>query len=508
MDPEKSSYSADDVIREAAPVQAAANVHEDEPQIYNVMPRLVHKNGVSQPAVQVTDNSIDGLEASSGSPASFLKIFKIGILLLLVLGLGFAGYLFGPKYYKKFFVKDTLQTQQTAQPDTGANPDAQNSAPTTTPDQNTDSGGLPTEWLQKYFGVEKCEKATECGPEADPDMDGLTNLEENQQGTDPNNSDSDGDGLSDGDEVHIFVSNPLKKFSYDDPKYNDADYIKGGYDLSTTQLMTQDKIQEIKTRLQQQGVHPPTFKTLGDTLKKIYGFGENPSPVMPPEATTTPTSTPDKALEGLEVTPEAQQDRDAQRTVTIKNIGIGLIKYHDTNKEYPQTTNFKEMYDAIRVSLKVATNPQDPVNKEPYVYSYTPNAAADDFTISYYSEVARQLIKKHASEARKDLANEEAAINDDQRMNDLKRLQTALLLYSSKQSAGNTDNVFPSVEKYKTELLASGDISDIPKDPKTAQDYEYKVSDTFDTFTLKATLDNPPTGSTGYLCNQLECDYY
>src|SRR5713101_2814930 len=43
----------------------------------------------------------------------------------------------------------------------------------------------------------------------DPDQDGLTNLEEYQHGTDPNNPDTDGDGLSDGDEVHKYHTDPL-----------------------------------------------------------------------------------------------------------------------------------------------------------------------------------------------------------------------------------------------------------------------------------------------------------
>jgi hypothetical protein len=44
---------------------------------------------------------------------------------------------------------------------------------------------------------------------ADPDNDGLTNLQEYQLGTDPNNSDTDGDGLSDGDEVNKYHTDPL-----------------------------------------------------------------------------------------------------------------------------------------------------------------------------------------------------------------------------------------------------------------------------------------------------------
>ena len=38
-------------------------------------------------------------------------------------------------------------------------------------------------------------------PNADPDADGLTNLQEEQLGTNPNNADTDGDGYKDGDEV-------------------------------------------------------------------------------------------------------------------------------------------------------------------------------------------------------------------------------------------------------------------------------------------------------------------
>jgi len=38
-------------------------------------------------------------------------------------------------------------------------------------------------------------------PNADPDNDGLTNLQEEQLGTNPNNPDTDADGFKDGDEV-------------------------------------------------------------------------------------------------------------------------------------------------------------------------------------------------------------------------------------------------------------------------------------------------------------------
>lgn len=46
------------------------------------------------------------------------------------------------------------------------------------------------------------------GPNDDPDADNLTNSEEATAGTDPGNPDTDGDGLSDGDEVNRVGTNP------------------------------------------------------------------------------------------------------------------------------------------------------------------------------------------------------------------------------------------------------------------------------------------------------------
>jgi hypothetical protein len=65
--------------------------------------------------------------------------------------------------------------------------------------------GIPDDWKIAH-GLDPNDPyvATE-----DPDQDGLTNLEEYQLGTDPNNPDTDGDGLSDGDEVHLYHTNPL-----------------------------------------------------------------------------------------------------------------------------------------------------------------------------------------------------------------------------------------------------------------------------------------------------------
>ncbi len=71
-------------------------------------------------------------------------------------------------------------------------------------DANND--GLVDAWELKHG---------ETDPIADDDLDGLTNLEEQNNGTDPNNPDTDGDGMPDGWEV-MHGLNPLMDDSADD----------------------------------------------------------------------------------------------------------------------------------------------------------------------------------------------------------------------------------------------------------------------------------------------------
>ena len=55
------------------------------------------------------------------------------------------------------------------------------------------------------------EKAKDLiNPLGDDDQDGLTNQDEADNGTDPKNPDTDGDGLNDGDEVHKYHTDPTK----------------------------------------------------------------------------------------------------------------------------------------------------------------------------------------------------------------------------------------------------------------------------------------------------------
>ena len=64
-------------------------------------------------------------------------------------------------------------------------------------------------------------------PNADPDNDGLTNEEESTARTDPNTADTDGDGLSDGQEVLTHKTNP-RRFDTDGDGLTDTDEVSRG----------------------------------------------------------------------------------------------------------------------------------------------------------------------------------------------------------------------------------------------------------------------------------------
>ena len=257
--------------------------------------------------------------------------------------------------------------------------------------QAADSFKTQREWRDKYFPA--CVDSKICADDADPDRDGLVNIQEQQLTTDPNNPDSDQDGLSDGDEINIFQSSATESHTGKDPKYNDADFMKGGYDLTTNKLMAAIKIAEISGKMKTLGLHQPTLTTLQDVLTKIYNFtpqsgtqNASSTPITSQPATTSP-------LSGLDVSVEAKQDRDTQRSGTIKNLEVALVKYYTDNKNYPATNDFNSMYNIVKPYLRVATNPIDPVNKDVYVYSYIAESGGKDFILSFYSEVANQIIK-------------------------------------------------------------------------------------------------------------------
>jgi YVTN family beta-propeller protein len=83
-------------------------------------------------------------------------------------------------------------------------------------------GGIPDSWSLAY-GLDLTDPAF---PSEDPDHDGLTNLQEFQIGSDPTKQDTDGDGLTDGQEVLLYHTNPLLADT-------DGDGIPDGLEVQT-----------------------------------------------------------------------------------------------------------------------------------------------------------------------------------------------------------------------------------------------------------------------------------
>ena len=66
------------------------------------------------------------------------------------------------------------------------------------------------------------------GEAVDSDKDGLDDVREKELGTDAYNADTDSDGLSDGDEVIIWKTNPLNPDT-DGDSYKDGQEVRNGY---------------------------------------------------------------------------------------------------------------------------------------------------------------------------------------------------------------------------------------------------------------------------------------
>jgi hypothetical protein len=96
--------------------------------------------------------------------------------------------------------------------------------------EDTDGDGMDDFWELDYGTdplIDDADEDSETIGEGGPD--GLTNIEEYLLGTDPHNSDTDSDGLSDGEEVNIYLTNPLKSDT-DGDGYTDGDEVAAGTD--------------------------------------------------------------------------------------------------------------------------------------------------------------------------------------------------------------------------------------------------------------------------------------
>lgn len=388
-------------------------------------------------------------------------------------------------------------------------PPAVQPTPTPTPPPVEPSPTFETtaEWRTQYFTSADCD-ASQCGDAQDPDQDGLPNLKEFQMGTNPTNPDTDSDGLVDGDEVYAFSCSPLDIHTAGDATYSDADDLKGGWDCGrpagSTDKMLDEKLKEIQKQVVAHPLHDATLKTLGDAASR-YQPDSATSSATPPEA--NPTDVPAQLPAGFDSTPEALLERDLQRLGTVKKVGVALVKYQKDNKTVPDVADFAALVLKLKAYITVATNAQDPVNKPPFVYTYDYLQDGQDFDLTYYSETQKQLIRYTSTQAKKDADAEGAVTRDGQRVQDLEKIRSALLIYSAATVQSSKSFNFPQASQYKQKMVPQY-MKALPADPTTGKDYEYSASKDGATFTLRVPLENPASGTSGYACNQDACQTY
>ncbi len=97
----------------------------------------------------------------------------------------------------------------------------------------------------------------------DTDKDGLTDEQEKLSATNPKKSDTDGDGLADGDEINVYLSDPLL-VDTDSDGYEDGREAAGGYSPTSnaSQKAGPEEIQKWTNAISQFGLHQPTQSTL------------------------------------------------------------------------------------------------------------------------------------------------------------------------------------------------------------------------------------------------------
>jgi hypothetical protein len=88
---------------------------------------------------------------------------------------------------------------------------------------DTDGDGMP-DWWETQYGLNPASAADAA---TDADGDGATNLQEYNAGSNPTVADTDGDGLSDGNEINIRLTNPTKADT-------DGDGLSDGFEVNTS----------------------------------------------------------------------------------------------------------------------------------------------------------------------------------------------------------------------------------------------------------------------------------
>lgn len=145
------------------------------------------------------------------------KYFVLGLLILVLASLVYGGFWTYSKYGKPYLAaKRAPVIEETAAPAEQPADETPENVPAAQPAASTeDPAPVAPADLPAPVAV-------------DSDQDGLSDEEESAYKTDPYNTDTDGDGLFDREEVKVYKTDPLNKDT-DGDTYSDGAEVKGGY---------------------------------------------------------------------------------------------------------------------------------------------------------------------------------------------------------------------------------------------------------------------------------------
>ena len=127
--------------------------------------------------------------------------------------------------------------------------------------KDTDGDGLNDGFEYKYLSTDVLKKDSDgngiSDADEDYDKDGVSNIKEQELGTNPNSVDSDNDGLTDYEEINKYHTNPLRPDT-DKDGLSDSEEIKLGLDpnkaktdgatIDSERLFEQSADESIKSR--------------------------------------------------------------------------------------------------------------------------------------------------------------------------------------------------------------------------------------------------------------------
>jgi len=313
--PLQSQYNASDYSQNFQPMDYNQNV-QPSPQQFSQM------NQPTQLQTDYTQTPYGNYPAESTTPKNTFQDKKTGssvftiIGMILILGLLIAcGVLFWINYGQNQVKSTSVSSPNSSSVSSSLSSSSSSTSSSSSSSNNfsTLTGGAnspatlakkfsvtitPLDWVLRKFTspdrdtTGKCVNINVCGDDADPDTDGFTNLDEYNYQTDPLISDTDKDGISDGNEVYIYFTDPNKTDSDNDSTKDGVEVVACLDPINLgSSVMLATRISQITGSAGIKPLKEPTistFKTAGATTIDIQkGYIESKCQI---NSTTTDTA--------------------------------------------------------------------------------------------------------------------------------------------------------------------------------------------------------------------------